>query len=90
MVLVDERRICRLLMLHYRSLLCSWTMMCEVDLSGDGCSGKLKGGLSARSFFLSIVMEAKGRVVPGLASRKGHRAFVNSLAEVNKKIVADK
>ena len=31
-------------------------------------------------FCLLTVMEAEGKVVPGLASRKGHRMYINSLA----------
>ena len=36
-------------------------------------------------------MEAKGKVVPGLSSRRGHRAYVNSLSEKAKReVVLDK
>ena len=36
-------------------------------------------------------MKAKGKVVQGLASRRGHRAYVNSLSEKAKtELVADK
>ena len=41
-------------------------------------------------FALLTVMQAKGKVVPGLSSRKGHRAYINSLAvDHRQEIVAD-
>ena len=35
-------------------------------------------------------MEAEGKVVPGLASRKGYRQYINSLAIADKKCIVDK
>ena len=42
-------------------------------------------------FALLTMMRAKGKVVQGLASRRGHRAYINSLSEKAKtELVADK
>ena len=39
-----------------------------------------------KTFFSFLtVMKAKGKVVPGLASRKGHRAYIHSLTEEKRK-----
>ena len=54
-------------------------------------SKRIKQDINKVFFALLTVMEAKGKVVPGLASRKGHRAYVKSLSDKAKKeIVVDK
>ena len=52
---------------------------------------RIKQDINKVFFALLTVMKANGKVVQGLASRRGHRAYVNSLSEKAKtELVADK
>ena len=54
-------------------------------------SRQIKQDINKVFYALLTVMRAEGKVVQGLASRRGHRAYVNSLSEKAKtELVADK
>ena len=62
----------------------------DKDNSAVPSSNRILQDINKVRFALLTVMEAKGKVVPGLASRKGHRAYINSLAvDHRQEIVAD-